>query len=403
MLKVESKRDLQRLPGVWRAAPRLWGHSLHSLCSYMAMFPPTIPHVFVRWLTQPGEVVYDPFSGRGSTALEACLLGRIGFGSDANPLAWVLSAAKVDPPRRSSLSRRFAELAADIMPGKPDDAPEEVRVLFSRRTLGQLLWLREHLDLAKKTDRFIMAALLGILHANADSYGIPRGFTVSMPNTFSMAPGYVGRYIRAHHLLAPDIDVLPKLQARVMSLPEVPANFERGQAWMRDAAAECTGPVRQRPAKLLFSSPPYLQVMLYGKLNWIRLWLLGRSPKSVDQRLFTSSSVSKYVEFMRRTIYASRPCVLENGFACFVIGDVQRRSRPQPDELNLAKIVADGCVDGSGFRVLGIIDDHFPIEHKVSRIWGDNKGRATRVDRVLILGGPRARLPKTLPAMTWRN
>src|SRR5690348_16797637 len=93
--------QFQALPSVWRSAPRRWGHSLHSLCSYMAMFPPTLPHTFIRWLTDVGDVVYDPFSGRGTTVLEACLQQRIGLGSDANPLAWILSSAKANPPTRS--------------------------------------------------------------------------------------------------------------------------------------------------------------------------------------------------------------------------------------------------------------------------------------------------------------
>ena len=31
------------------------------ICSYFAMFPPQIAYVFIQWLTQPGDVVYDPF------------------------------------------------------------------------------------------------------------------------------------------------------------------------------------------------------------------------------------------------------------------------------------------------------------------------------------------------------
>src|SRR4051812_49694223 len=83
--------SLARLPARWRRAPRRWGHPLHSVCSYFAMFPPQIAHVFVRWLSGPGDVVYDPFAGRGTVPLEAALLGRRGVGSDANPLAVTLS------------------------------------------------------------------------------------------------------------------------------------------------------------------------------------------------------------------------------------------------------------------------------------------------------------------------
>src|ERR1700730_8695366 len=103
-MTTKGMPGLEHLPTIWRQSPRRWGHVLHSLCSYMAMFPPTLPHVFIQWLTRVGDVVYDPFSGRGTTTLEACLLGRKGLGSDRNPLAWILTAAKADPPTKLQLS-----------------------------------------------------------------------------------------------------------------------------------------------------------------------------------------------------------------------------------------------------------------------------------------------------------
>ena len=41
------------------------------LQSYMAMFPPALPHYFIRRFTKPGDIVLDPFSGRGTTAVKA--------------------------------------------------------------------------------------------------------------------------------------------------------------------------------------------------------------------------------------------------------------------------------------------------------------------------------------------
>ena len=103
--------------------------------TYLAMFPPTIPHVFVTWLTRPGDTVYDPFSGRGTTPLEACLMGRVGIGSDANPLACLLTSAKVDPPSRTALAARLRELALRKKRLSPRNAPAEIRMLFSSGTL----------------------------------------------------------------------------------------------------------------------------------------------------------------------------------------------------------------------------------------------------------------------------
>src|SRR5947209_6626116 len=98
---------LNRLPELWRQAPRRWGHGLHGLCSYFAMFPPQLAHTVISWLTEPGDSVYDPFAGRGTVALEAALLGREAFSSDANPLATVLTQAKTVVPTRAMLLARL--------------------------------------------------------------------------------------------------------------------------------------------------------------------------------------------------------------------------------------------------------------------------------------------------------
>jgi len=270
-------------------------------------------------------------------------------------------------------------------------------MLFAPRTLGELLSLKAHLDLSRRTDRFLMAVLLGVLHANADKTGRPRGLTVAMPNTFSMAPNYVADFIRTHGLVPPDVRVLDVLERRLSTLDSATRPALRGRAWRRDASANPSGLVMRQPAKLVFTSPPYLQAILYGKFNWIRLWMLDRAPKEVDESLFTSRSLPKYVEFMRAVLHGIRASLRDDGYACLVIGDVRQDGR----ELNLAEAVAEGCVAETGLRTLAVIPDRLPVEHKVSRIWKESKGHATKTDRLLLLAGPRASRVSRLPTIDW--
>ncbi len=67
--------------------------------SYRACFKPQLPRFFIERLTQPGEVVYDPFMGRGTTVVEAALLGRVPCGCDINPLSVVLTRPRLRPPQ----------------------------------------------------------------------------------------------------------------------------------------------------------------------------------------------------------------------------------------------------------------------------------------------------------------
>src|SRR5690242_14789467 len=71
----------------WTAKQRQ-AHSLHEI-SYRACFKPQLPRFFIERLTREGEIVYDPFMGRGTTLLEAALLGRVPYGCDVNPLSTV--------------------------------------------------------------------------------------------------------------------------------------------------------------------------------------------------------------------------------------------------------------------------------------------------------------------------
>lgn len=367
------------------------------MCSYMAMFPPTLPHYFVRWLTDLGDVVYDPFSGRGTTVLEACLLGRIGLGSDASPLAWVLSSAKAQPVDARSLTRRLDELRASYQRPQTADVDDHIRLLFSRRTLEQLVWLQQELQLSRKTDRYLMAVILGVLHANARSDGTPRGLSVAMPNTFSMAPGYVSRYVKTHRLVPPNVSVFDVVEQRIETLGEAGKACSTGRAWLQDVRDPIQWPEDMDEAKLIFSSPPYLQVMKYGKLNWLRLWMLGEAPPAVDANLFTSASLPRYLSFMHSALKSLRKRVRKDGYACLVIGDVRRGE----EQLNLAREVARYSVPGTGFRLLRSISDHLPIESKVSRIWGRTRGRATKVDRILVLGGKHALELPPAPRINW--
>src|SRR6185503_16880061 len=135
-------------------------------------------------------------------------------------------------------------------------APDHIRMLFNPLTLRQLNCLRYGLDLERRTDRFVMAALLGILHANANGDGRPRSLSVSMPNTFSMAPRYVEKYIRDHGLVAPEVDVFDALERRIDAVGEIPDVFTRGRAWRRDATHIPTAALRKEKVKLVFTPPP---------------------------------------------------------------------------------------------------------------------------------------------------
>lgn len=389
-MSVPASTQIQDLPQQWRSAPRRWGHPLHSLCSYFAMFPPQLAHFFIDWLTKPGDAVYDPFSGRGTVPLEAVLQGRRGYSSDANPLAVILSHAKTRVPSKRALLKRLAEVEAGYSPSMVSiaDEPQNIAMLYSDNTLRQLVWLKDQLDHMNDTDCFWIATILGMLHANHNKSG-PQGFSISMPNTFAMAPGYVAKYIKEHSLVRPEVNVFDMLRTRLERIELPTAKREGGKSWIHDATMAPPAWLIQRHPKLIFTSPPYLQVIKYGKYNWVRLWFLGETSFNVDQRLMASASLPRYLEFMKSVSANLKQVVADDGYVCFVIGDVRRGE----EDLNLAQAVWDEVLQDQGWHLHGIIADEIPQDRKVSRIWKHNSGRATKVDRLLLLSPKPQELP----------
>jgi hypothetical protein len=374
----------------------MWGHPAHRVCSYFAMFPPQLARVLIEWLSEPGDIVYDPFSGRGTVALESVLSGRTAWAGDANPLAVALSRAKVGLPSADGVRRRLAELDRDYHKWGElvdDHQPDEIKMLYSANTLRQLCFLRIVLG-KNQTDTFITAMVLGMLHGNHSQFGATRGFSISMPNTFAMSANYVKKYIHEHNLIAPDVDVFQMMTNKIqrLTLPKFP--IAQGEAWERDAS---NPPRRKAKAKLLLSSPPYLQVIKYAKYNWVRLWYLGHEWRDVDNRLTATSSLDHYCSFLKQTLDASSKLLAPDAIVAMVIGDVRRGD----EQLNLAGEVVNRVAIPNEWRHLGTITDELPVERKVSRIWKSGSGRATKVDRVVLLTKHPSVVLKQLPVIDW--
>ena len=129
----------------WTSAQRV-ANSIHEI-SYRACFKPQLPRFFIDRLTERNDVVYDPFMGRGTTLIEAALMGRIPEGCDVNPLSRILLKPRLNPPSQTEVESRLG--CIDL--SRPSDTRQDLLVFYHKDTLSQLCALREYL-LARESD-----------------------------------------------------------------------------------------------------------------------------------------------------------------------------------------------------------------------------------------------------------
>lgn len=84
----------------------------HFAHPYPAKLLRHIPYLFAQAnrLSQPGDLILDPFCGSGTVLLEAILSGRNAIGADSNPLARLISRTKTVASPPDTIRRRAAVL-----------------------------------------------------------------------------------------------------------------------------------------------------------------------------------------------------------------------------------------------------------------------------------------------------
>ena len=283
-------------------------HPLHALCPYFAMFPPSFVREQVARFTKPGDVVLDPFSGRGTTLLEASLRNRRTLASDINPVAACVTGAKARVPSLNAINARLDEFRFEFQCTPLGRIESERRALpfffkeaFHLQTLREILFLRQRLDWqADDTDRFIAALALGSLHGEMDcsqSY-----FSNQMPRTISTKPRYSVRYWWARGLVAK--------RKRVFDILGQRAHLRLSEGRPRGLGVSVRSDVRslgrlllpwEQTVQLVITSPPYLDVTNFEEDQWLRLWFLGGEPEPTNRRISRDdrhSSPERYWRFI---------------------------------------------------------------------------------------------------------
>src|SRR5258708_32902500 len=78
----------------WEGSALLVESTLHQLSPYIGKLKSSIASSLISQFSEPGDLLYDPFSGSGTVALEAWMAGRNVVATDLSPSEPLRNRAK---------------------------------------------------------------------------------------------------------------------------------------------------------------------------------------------------------------------------------------------------------------------------------------------------------------------
>jgi len=364
----------------WTAAQRE-GHSLHEV-SYRACFKPSLPAFFVERLSRPGDVVLDPFMGRGTTVLEAVLRGRIGCGNDVNPLSAMLVAPRLSPPPFAAIRARLDEL--DLAYDGAVD--EDLLTFFHADTLRELYALRAWL-LARAASGELDAAdaWIRMVAVNRLTGHSPGFFSVyTMPPNQAVSVTAQRKINEKRNQSPPRRDVRAIVAKKSRALLA-----DCSGLWRSDGGGArsvlSTGPANDLRAfeggsvQLVVTSPPFLDVVQYADDNWLRCWFCGIDAQAVP--ITMARTVPAWQQAMHEVFVELRRVVRPGGWIAFEVGEVKRGT------VKLEEVVVPAAAAAGLVPELVMI--HAQEFTKTANCWGIGNNRAgTNTNRIVVLRRP---------------
>jgi DNA methylase len=258
--------------------------ALNALCPYFTMFPLSFPMSVLSRHAQPGDLVLDPFCGRGTTNYAARFLGLCSVGVDVSPVAAAITAAKLVAVD----AQVIVEEARSILASEPaTTAPAGAfwKLAFHRNVLAQVCRLRAALlrESGTPARAALRGLLLGALHGPQQRTS-PSYFSNQCPRTYAPKPAYAVRFWRRHALRPQAVDMMDIIARRAQryfsSLPAA-----RGEARLADSRRPeaLRPPAARRTYRWVITSPPYYGMRTYVADQWLRHWFVG-GPDTVDYR-----------------------------------------------------------------------------------------------------------------------
>ncbi|MEW6355339.1 MAG: DNA methyltransferase [Planctomycetota bacterium] len=355
--------------------------SIHEV-SYRACFKPQLPRFFIERLTDAGDIVYDPFSGRGTTCIEAGLMGRRVIANDVNPLSEILAAPRFFIPDLKDVEERLSQMRIDCR----RRADIDLSMFYHPETEAEIVCLRDYLTERKESgsedhvDRWIRMVATNRLTGHSKGffsvYTLPPNQAVSRERQ---------RKINEKRNQKPDYRdtrklILKKSKALIKDLTEdeIATLRTAGEtALFLSTDARHTKEIKSDSVQLTVTSPPFLNVVQYSYDNWLRCWFNGIDDKRIARRITTTNRLDVWTAVMGDVFKELFRITKKGGWVAFEVGEV-KSGMVELDEY----VVPLGLA--AGLECEGIVVNLQQFT-KTSKIWGiDNNEIGTNTNRIVL-------------------
>jgi hypothetical protein len=362
----------------WTAKQRA-ANNLHEI-SYRACFKPQLPRFFIERVTSPGDVVYDPFMGRGTTLVEAALLARVPAGCDVNPLSVTLTRPRLNPPSQVEVEERLARIDY----AKHGELPEDLRVFYHVETLRQISALKLYLENRRGTpqwdnvDDWISLVALNRLTGHSPGF-----FSVyTLPPNQAVSVKSQRKINEQRNQTPPARDVARIIAKKSRSLlSDCTEQVRQKLSAVTPQAKLVTGPSSHTPqiasgsVSLVVTSPPFLDIVDYAGDNWLRCWFLGIDAKTV--KITVPKGLDAWQEEMTKIFRELYRVLKPGGHVAFEVGEVRKGS------VKLEEAVVPCGIEAGLTPLLILINDQKFT--KTANCWGvDNNAAGTNTNRIVV-------------------
>ena len=375
------KTEVEEVDGIDYFVNEFWtsgqrqSHSIHEI-SYRACFKAQLPEFFIKRLTRAGDIVHDPFMGRGTTPVQSALMGRCAYGNDINPLSVLLTRPRLAPIALKDI----VEALRTVDWGQGRIRRDDLLAFYHPETLRKLealkAWLAERapLDGAEGDPAAEWIRMVAINRLSGHSPGFFSGR--SMPPNQAVS---IKAQLRINERLGvspPERDIVQIIIKKTRSLLRdggVPR--AAGHRLLTEFAWD-TPRIETGSVDLVVTSPPFLDIVQYASDNWLRCWFAGIDPEAVA--IDMHGTEESWTRMVASVLGEQARILRPGGHVAFEVGEVRN------GEVLLEKFVWRAA-EGLPFERIGVMinDQDFT---KTANCWGvANGARGTNTNRIVLL------------------